>query len=77
MITTTNDVKKFMEDTQGQLYIYGAGRIGWRVADYLNKCGIDFSGFIDKAAGTGGEGNDQCYVTVNDMGGIRDIEYLV
>ncbi|WP_026509890.1 DUF1919 domain-containing protein [Butyrivibrio sp. LC3010] len=48
MVITTNDTRKFIEDFECPLYIYGAGRIGYRVAWFLIKCGIEVNGFLDR-----------------------------
>lgn len=47
MITVTNDVKDFIENQTGEILIYGAGNSGYWVGHYLNRCGIEFSGYID------------------------------
>lgn len=48
MITVTNDVKDFIENQTGEIFIYGAGNAGYWVGYYLNRCGIEFSGYIDR-----------------------------
>lgn len=47
MIAVTNDVKDFIENQTGETLIYGAGNSGYWVGYYLNRCGIEFSGYID------------------------------
>lgn len=47
MITVTNDVKDFIENQTGEILIYGAGNSGYWVGHYLNRCEIEFSGYID------------------------------
>ncbi|WP_026658266.1 DUF1919 domain-containing protein [Butyrivibrio sp. AC2005] len=49
-LKTTNDTEMFIEKEKGPLYIYGAGKIGYRVAWFLQKCGIEFEGFLDITA---------------------------
>lgn len=50
MIQTTNDTEKFMKDGNDAIYIYGAGNCGKWTGRFMQKCGIDFEAFIDKAA---------------------------
>lgn len=47
MVTVTNDTKDFIENQNEELFIYGAGNSGYWIGYYLNKCGIEFSGYID------------------------------
>ncbi|WP_034445633.1 hypothetical protein [Butyrivibrio sp. AE2032] len=61
MITTTNDVEHFIENIYGPLFIYGVGRVGYRVADFMFKTGIQFAGFIDKAA------EEECFQKVGGV----------
>lgn len=49
MISVTNDTKAFFEDESAPIYIYGAGYYGTWTAWFMQKCSIDFEGFIDKA----------------------------
>ena len=48
MISITNDTKKFMENNDAPLFVYGAGASGWWTGLYLKKCGFDFSCYLDK-----------------------------
>ncbi len=48
MIQTTNDPKRFYEEEEGPIYIYGAGNVGRWVARFMEKCGMDFEAFIDQ-----------------------------
>lgn len=47
MIAVTNDTKDFIENQNEELFIFGAGNSGYWIGHYLNKCGIEFSGYID------------------------------
>ena len=49
MISIKYNTADFFEKEKGDIYIYGAANAGYWVAYYLNKCGIKFEGFIDKA----------------------------
>ncbi len=49
MISVTNDTKTFFEDESAPIYIYGAGYYGKWIAWFMQKCSMDFEGFIDKA----------------------------
>ncbi len=48
MIEVTNDIKRFLEKETGEIIIYGAGNAGYWVGYYMNRCGIDFSCYVDK-----------------------------
>lgn len=48
MIRTTNDPKRFYEEEEGSVYIYGAGSVGKWVARFMETCGMDFEAFIDQ-----------------------------
>ena len=37
-------------DNLGDIFIYGAGNCGYWIGYYMEKCGIDFQGYIDKDA---------------------------
>lgn len=50
MIQTISDTEKFMKDGNDAIYIYGAGNCGKWTARFMQKCGIDFEAFLDKAA---------------------------
>ena len=50
MIQTINDTEKFIKEGNDPIYIYGAGNCGKWTGRFLQKCGIDFVAFIDKAA---------------------------
>ncbi len=58
MISATNDTKSFFENECSPIYIYGAGDYGTWTARFMQKCGMHFEGFIDKAA----EGKDKVFV---------------
>lgn len=47
MVSVTNNIKDFIENQKEELFIYGAGNSGYWIGYYLNRCGIDFSGYID------------------------------
>ncbi len=48
MIKTTNNVKSFIENEQGDIVVYGAGNSGLWVGSFLKKCDIDFLCYVDK-----------------------------
>lgn len=48
MISLTNDAYKFFENEQSEVIIYGAGNAGYWIGYYMNRCGMDFSFYIDK-----------------------------
>lgn len=48
MITVTNDIKDFIENHKEELFVYGAGNSGYWIGYYLNRCEIEFSGYIDR-----------------------------
>lgn len=48
MIQVTNNVKDFLEKEKGEIFIYGAGNAGYWVGYYMNRCGYEFSGYLDK-----------------------------
>lgn len=50
MIQTIGDTEKFIKDGNDAIYIYGAGNCGKWTARLMQKCGIEFEAFIDKAA---------------------------
>lgn len=50
MIQTINDTERFMKEGNEAIYIYGAGNCGKWTGRYMQKCGIDFEAYIDKAA---------------------------
>ncbi len=53
MIQLTNDTKSFFEkDPDIPIYIYGAGKNGYWLSYYMNRCNISFQGFIDKTVET-------------------------
>lgn len=47
MVTVTNDTKDFIKTQKGELFVYGAGNSGYWIGYYLNRCGIEFTGYID------------------------------
>ncbi len=47
MVTVTNNTKDFIENQTEELFMYGAGNSGYWIGHYLNRCGIEFSGYID------------------------------
>lgn len=48
MVRVTNNVKEFIEQEIGDIYIYGAGNAGYWVGDYMGKCGYSYSSYIDR-----------------------------
>lgn len=62
MISVTNDAKAFFEEESAPIYIYGAGEYGTWTARFMQKCGIDFEGFIDKVTD-----RDGCFVLGKKM----------
>lgn len=50
MIQTTNDVADFLENNDGTLFIYGIGNLSRWVSDYMIRCEIEWSGYIDRLA---------------------------
>lgn len=57
MILATNNARAFFEETTSGIYIYGAGDYGRWVARFMQKCNMEFEGFIDRGKLAGGE----CY----------------
>ena len=47
MLSVTNDITDFIENQKEELFIYGAGNSGYWIGHYLNRCGIEFTGYID------------------------------
>lgn len=58
MISVTNNSKIFFEEESSVIYIYGAGDYGKWVAKFMQRCNMDFEGFIDKHK----QKEDDCYV---------------
>lgn len=50
MIQTTNNTENFMKDGNDAILIYGAGNCGKWIGRFMQKCGIDFEAYIDRAA---------------------------
>lgn len=48
MVIITNDVDKFLQE-DGELFIYGGGNPGYWTGYYMMKCGMEFSGYIDRS----------------------------
>ena len=48
MIQVTNDTHDFFEKHNEEILIYGAGNAGYWIGHYMNRCGLDYSGYIDK-----------------------------
>lgn len=48
MIKITNLMKDFIEVQTGPLFVYGAGNNGCHVGNYLNRCEIEWNGYIDQ-----------------------------
>lgn len=58
MISVTNNMKGFFEEEASGVYIYGTGDYGKWVARFMQRCNMEFEGFIDRGKP---EGRD-CYV---------------
>lgn len=52
MIKVTNDIQSFLEQEEGELIIYGAGNAGYWIGWFMNRCGIEYSCYIDRNPGT-------------------------
>lgn len=52
MIKTTNDVRSFLEEENGPIYIYGVGNAGYWIGKYMWRTDNAYDGYIDKAATT-------------------------
>lgn len=48
MLYFTKNIKNFIEDSDEEIMIYGAGNAGYWVGYYMNLCHIDFSCYLDK-----------------------------
>lgn len=48
-IKITNRTKAFFENTTGEIYVYGASLCGYWIGYYLEKCGIEYKGYVDKS----------------------------
>ena len=48
MISITSDVKRFFEKEKGRTVLYGAGNSGYWTGYYMNRCGLDFSCYLDR-----------------------------
>lgn len=48
MIFIEKDLKSFIEDSNDELIIYGAGNAGYWIGYYMNMCKVDFSCYLDK-----------------------------
>ena len=44
-----NDLDQFFEMDE-ELFVFGAGSFGYWIGYYLDRCGIDYCGYIDRAA---------------------------
>lgn len=51
MIEVTNNARSFFGESDTPIYIYGAGNPGQWVSEYMERCHMEYEGFIDKAAG--------------------------
>lgn len=49
MIQYVNVTKNFMEKISSPLMIYTAGHAAYWVGDFLQRCNIDFLGYIDNS----------------------------
>ena len=54
MIHVLNNIKEFFENCPGEIIIYGCGHYGFVIGDFLEKCHINFSMFIDEKWGGNG-----------------------
>lgn len=48
MMQVTNNAKNFFEKHTSPIYIYGCGNYGKWIASYMQRCHMEFEGFIDK-----------------------------
>ena len=48
MIRITNNIKEFLENESGEIYLYGAGNAGYWTGFYMNRCGYAFEKYIDR-----------------------------
>jgi len=48
MLKITNNTGNFLEKETGELIIYGAGNAGYWTGYYMNRCGYDFSCYLDR-----------------------------
>lgn len=52
MIQVTNNAAVFFKEPREPIYIYGTGNPGQWVSEYMERCHIEYEGFIDRAAGS-------------------------
>lgn len=72
MISVTNNAKKFFEEEASTVYIYGAGDYGKWVARFMQRCNMDFEGFIDKCTPK----KEDCYILGKKMMHPSDLKIL-
>lgn len=58
MIQVTNNAESFFRESDEPIYIYGAGNPGRWVSEYMDRCHMEYTGFIDRAAGSA----DDCFL---------------
>lgn len=46
MLSITHSAKKFLEDSEGVLAIYGTDNAGYWIGKYMRQCGIEFSFYL-------------------------------